>query len=93
MPPSFWAAYVEKLAIVAVVLTTLYVVARSLRQLRFFARAGRSLSLVDSLMLSQHAALHVVRAGARYFLVGSAAAGLSTLAELTPGDVEEAAKR
>jgi hypothetical protein len=37
-------------------------------------------------MLSQHAGLHLVRVDARYFLIGSAAAGITRIAELPPPD-------
>ncbi|MBV9333316.1 MAG: FliO/MopB family protein, partial [Candidatus Eremiobacteraeota bacterium] len=48
------------------------------------ARRGRRVDVLESAMLSQHAALHVVRVDARYFLIGSAAAGVTRLAELRP---------
>jgi flagellar biogenesis protein FliO len=82
MPAGFWAAYAERLAIVAVVLAALYAAARTLRRLRLFARPNRWLNVVDSAMLSQHAALHVVRVGTRYFLSGSATGSVTRLAEL-----------
>jgi len=37
-------------------------------------------------MLSPHCALHVVQAGARYFLIGNASGSLCALAELAPAD-------
>ena len=60
MPWSFWAGYLEKLGIVALVLLAVYFVAGWVRQTRFFARSGRSLTLLESMMLSQHAALYIV---------------------------------
>ena len=88
MPWSFWAAYIVKLALVGLVLAALYVVARKLRETRFFAhRPGRCVSVVESTMLSQHAAVHLLRAGNRYFLVGSASAAISVLVELAPADL------
>jgi flagellar biosynthetic protein FliO len=86
VPAGFWAAYAERLATVAVVLATLYAAARALRRLRFFARTDRWLNVVESTMLSQHAALHVVRVGTRYFLIGSASGSVTRLAELTQDD-------
>ncbi|MFZ0031751.1 MAG: flagellar biosynthetic protein FliO [Candidatus Cybelea sp.] len=82
MPSSFWPLYVEKLAIVALVLSALYWAARRLRQTRLFAPSGRSVNVLESTMLSQHAALHVVSVGSRRFLIGSAAGGVTRLAEL-----------
>jgi flagellar biogenesis protein FliO len=87
MPASFWAGYLERLALVALVLVALYLAGRRLRQTRFFARTGRTLNVLESIMLSQHAALHVVRVGARYFLIGSAAGGVSALAELGESEI------
>jgi flagellar biogenesis protein FliO len=81
-------AYAERLAIVALLLVALCFVAALLRRARLFPRPGRLVALVDSLALSQHAALYVVRAGTRYFLIGCTAGGLSTLAELPSSDVE-----
>jgi flagellar biogenesis protein FliO len=91
MPWTFWATYIAKLAIVGLVLAALYVVARKLRETRFFAhRAGRCVSVVESAMLSQHVAIHLLRAGNRYFLVGSASAAISVLVELAPEDLAPA---
>ncbi len=86
MPWTFWAAYLEKLGIVALVLLALYFVASRLRNMRFFARSGRSLTLLESMILSQHAALYIVRVGSCYFLIGGAAGGICALAELTESD-------
>jgi flagellar biogenesis protein FliO len=82
MPSTFWPLYIEKLAIVALVLAALYLAARRLRQTRLFAPSGRVLNVLESTMLSQHAALHVVSVGSRCFLIGSAAGGVTRLAEL-----------
>ncbi len=86
MPSSFWPLYVEKLAIVALVLAALYLAARRLRQTRLFAPSGRLVNVLESTMLSQHAALHVVSVGSRCFLIGSAAGGVTRLAELASFD-------
>ena len=88
MPLSFWVGYFDKLAIVALVLAAMYAAAQLLRRANFFGRTGRCLSLVDSTMLSAHAALHVVRVGSRYFLIGSSTGSLSMLAELAPSQIE-----
>lgn len=84
---TFWASYLERLAIVALVLGALYVIARKLRQTRLFARPGRRLSLLESMMLSQHAALYVVRVGTRYFLIGSGTGGVTKLTELEESQI------
>lgn len=85
---GFWATYLERLAIVALILAGLYVIAGKLRQTRLFARAGRRMSVLESMMLSQHAAVHVVRVGRRYFLIGSGTGGISALAEFAESDVD-----
>lgn len=86
MPLAFWGAYALRLAIVALILGALYIVARRLRDTKLFARRGRRVDVLESAMLSQQAALHLVRVDARYFLIGSAAAGVTRIAELLPPD-------
>lgn len=89
---SFWAAYAAKLAVVGLVLASLYAIARKLRLLTPLAiHRERYLKVVEARMLSQNAAVYVLKAGTRYFLVGSSNAGIATLAELT--DDELAATR
>jgi flagellar biogenesis protein FliO len=81
--PAFWANYFERLAVVALVLVSLYFLARKLRAMRLFTRAGRRLNVVESAMLSPHAALHIVRVGCRYFLVGTGSGGVTRIAEIS----------
>ncbi|MBV9027799.1 MAG: flagellar biosynthetic protein FliO [Candidatus Eremiobacteraeota bacterium] len=72
----------------AAILLLLYVLARKLRKVRFLnGGPSRLLQVVESRMLSQHAAIHVVRAGHRYFLVGTTSGAVVTLGEVDPGDV------
>ncbi len=84
MPAGFWAAYVAKLAVVGLLLTIAYAVARRLKTVRPFG-AGRCLKLLETTALSTQAAIHLVRVGTRYFLIGSAAE-VRVLAELQPSD-------
>jgi flagellar biogenesis protein FliO len=86
MPWSFWNGYLEKLAIVVLVLCALYLLGRRLRQTPLFARQDRCLRLLESLLISQHATLHVVCAGTRYFLIGSTSGGVTKIAELAAPD-------
>jgi flagellar biogenesis protein FliO len=88
MPPHFWAGYVLKLALTALVLGALYLIARRLRTMRFLSRRARCVNLVETTLLTPGAALHVVTVGSRHYLLGSATGGVSSLAELDPGDVE-----
>jgi flagellar biogenesis protein FliO len=88
VPPGFWTAYAVKLAVVALVLGALYALARRLGRGRHDFAGRRRVSIIGSVVLSQHAAVWVLRAGRRYFLLGGGNAGVSTLAELTPADLE-----
>lgn len=81
---SFWAAYLERLGLVALLLGLLYLIARRLRSLRFFSARSRSIAVIESAILSQHAAVHVVRVGARYFALGT---GVARLAELSAAEL------
>jgi flagellar biogenesis protein FliO len=93
MPWTFWASYLLKLGIVGLMLAATYCAAVALRRLPFFAaRADRRIRIVESAALSQHAAVYLVRVGARCFLVGTAGTSIATLgelaaAELPPADV------
>lgn len=82
MAPTFWANYFERVAIVGIVLLAVYFLARKLRETRLFLRAGRRLNVVESTMLSPHAALHLVRVDRRHFLIGSGSAGVTKIGEI-----------
>jgi flagellar biogenesis protein FliO len=89
VPSSFWEAYVLKLAILGAVLAVLYALARKLKDVKLFSRgAGRYVTVVESTMLSPHAAVHLLRVGARYLLIGGGSAGLVKLAEFNAGELE-----
>ena len=79
MASAFWTGYFEKLAIVAAVLIALWLLACRLRRLTLFRRGEGCASVLESVPLSPQAALYVVKAGSRRFLIGS---GVSTIAEL-----------
>ncbi|MFY9738993.1 MAG: flagellar biosynthetic protein FliO [Candidatus Cybelea sp.] len=89
MPWSFWQAYAVKLLILGLVLAVLYAIARRLKGVRFFVRgADRYVTVIESTMLSQHAAVHLLRVGTRYLLIGGGNAGLFRLAEFSAGELE-----
>ncbi len=89
MPWSFWEAYALKLLIIGLMLAALYAVARWLKGVRLFARGvDRHVTVIESTMLSQHAAVHLLRVGRRYLLIGGGNAGLFKLAELSAGEIE-----
>ena len=89
MPWSFWAGYLLKLGVAGALLAALYAVARVLRRMRFFARpANRKIRVIETAVLSQHAAIYLLRVGQRCFLVGTAGADIATLAELAPAELQ-----
>ncbi len=89
MPWSFWTSYLLKLGIVGMLLAALYGAARAFRRIRCFAHpADRRVRVMETAMLSQHAAIYLLNVGARYFLVGTMGAGIQTLAELAPEDLQ-----
>jgi flagellar biogenesis protein FliO len=89
MPWSFWEAYAVKLLILGVMLAVLYAVARRLKGVRFFARGvDRYVTVIESTMLSPHAAVHLLRVGTLYLLIGGGSAGLFKLAEFSAGELE-----
>jgi flagellar biogenesis protein FliO len=89
MPWSFWEAYAVKLLVLGLMLAALYAIARRLKGLRFFARGvDRYVTVIESTMLSQHAAVHLLRVGTRYLLIGGGNAGLFKLAEFSAGELE-----
>ncbi len=88
MPWSFWGAYAVKLAILGLLLAALYLLGRALKRMKFGGRARRYVDVIESTMLSQHAAVHLLRVGTRYVLVGGGSAGLFKLAEFSAGELE-----
>jgi flagellar biogenesis protein FliO len=86
---SFWAAYLVKLALLGALLAALYGLARLLRESRLVPRGRRRhVQLIESAALSPQAAVHLLRIGTRYLLVGGGNACICKLAEFTPGELE-----
>ena len=89
MPWSFWQAYAVKLLILGLMLAALYAIARRLKGVGSLSRgADRYVTVIESTMLSQHAAVHLLRVGTRYLLIGGGNAGLFRLAEFSAGELE-----
>ena len=90
MSGGFWFNYFLALVVVALMLLGLWVVVRGLARGRIFASAARRMvTVLESTMLSQHVAVHVVKVGERYLLLGGGNNGaLATLAELPPEEVD-----
>lgn len=86
---SFWTQYALALAVVGLMLVGVYVIMQGLRRGRVFGSAGRRLiTVLESTMLSQHTAVHVVKAGSRYLLIGASNGAVVTLAELPTEEVD-----
>ncbi len=89
MTSGFLLQYLLALLVVALMLGGLYAVVRGLARGRLLASADRRLvSVLESTVLSQHAAVHVVKAGTKYLLLGASNGGVTTLGELPAEDVE-----
>ena len=88
MPAHFWLNDLLAFAVVALMLIGLYAILRGVVRARALAAVDRRLvTLLESTLLSQQNAVHVIKVGARYLLVGGGDS-VSTLAELPPQDVE-----
>ena len=62
---------------------------RSLNRGRLVAATGRRLvTVVESTVLAQNVAVHVVKVGDRYYLVGGGSAGVTHIADVPPDTVE-----
>lgn len=87
---AFWFQYIFALVVVALMLGGLYAVARGLTRGRVLLSANkRMVTVLESTALSQHSALHVVKVGSRYMLVGGSNNGsVSAVAELPSDEVE-----
>ena len=67
----------------------LYAIVRGLARGRVLASADRRLvTVLESTMLSQQGALHVVKAGSKYLLIGGGNGHVTTLGELPAEEVE-----
>lgn len=90
MSSGFWLQYFGALVVVALMLGGLYAVTRGLARGRVLSSADRRLiTVLESTVLTQHTAVHVVKAGAKYLLLGASNnGGVSTLGELPAEDVE-----
>lgn len=87
MPWSFWASYLLKLGVVGMLLGALYAIASTLRRLRGVGcRGDRSIRIIETVALSQHAAVYLLRVGTRYLLVGTAGDSVALLGELAAPD-------
>jgi flagellar biogenesis protein FliO len=89
MSSAFWLQYLFALLVVGLMLGGLYALVRGLARGRLIVSSERRLvTVLESTPLSQHAALHVVKVGARYYLIGGGNGHVGTLTELDTAEVE-----
>ncbi|MEO9264565.1 MAG: flagellar biosynthetic protein FliO [Candidatus Baltobacteraceae bacterium] len=90
MSTGFWLQYFVALVVVALMLGGLYAVTRGLARGRVLSSADRRLvTVLESTVLTQHTAVHVIKAGSRYLMLGASNnGGVNTLGELPPEEVE-----
>ena len=89
MNVGFWLNYFGALLVVALLLVGLYAVVRGLAKGRVLSSADRRLiTVLESTALTQHSAVHVIKAGHRYYLLGANQGAVSTLGELPAEEVE-----
>ncbi len=89
MSSGFWLQYAFALLVVALMLGGLYAVVRGLARGRLLVATERRLvTVLESTQLSQHAALHVVKVGVHYYLIGGGNGNVATLTELDASEVE-----
>lgn len=88
---SLAALAAQMLAKTALVLGLLFLTLAGLKRWQTGSARTRQLSVVESLRLSPRQALHLVRVGGRYLLVGASDAQVSLLTEVTePNAVDPA---
>ncbi len=89
MTSGFWLSYVFALLVVALLLGGLYLIVRGLARGRLLTSANRRLvTVLESTPLSQHSALHVIKVGGRYYLIGGGQGHVTSIVELPPDEVE-----
>ena len=89
MTAHWWLQYAMALIVVALVLVALLIATRAMSRGRVVLSAKRRLvTIVESTPLGAHSALHVVKVGGRYLLVGSSSAGACSIADLAPEEID-----
>ena len=89
MTTHLWTQYIFALIVVAVVLLLFAALVKALGRGRIVLSAERRLvTVLESTPLGAHGALHVVKVGARYLLVASAASGTRRIIEIPVDEIE-----
>jgi flagellar biogenesis protein FliO len=86
---AVWLRAISALALVALLLYGLYWLMRLLAQGRL-TTLGRTrlLVVIESTFLGQHTAMHVVRIGSRYYLIGAGSGHVTLISEIPAEEVE-----
>jgi flagellar biogenesis protein FliO len=80
---------VQAFALVGLLLFGIVYLGRIFQRGRMVAgRGSRLVTTIESTALAQNVAVHVVRVGEKYFLVGGGSAGVALLAELPAAEIE-----
>ena len=89
MSSGFWFNYIVALVVVALMLGGLYAVVRGLARGRvLLSTSKRIVTVVESTALSQRSAVHVVKVGKKYYLIGASEGHVSTLGELDNDELD-----
>ncbi len=89
MPSGFWLNYIVALVVVALMLGGLYAVVRGLARGRvLLSTSKRIVTVIESTALSQRSAVHVVKVGKKYYLIGASEGHVSTLGELDNDELD-----
>ncbi|MEO7040077.1 MAG: flagellar biosynthetic protein FliO [Candidatus Elarobacter sp.] len=85
----FYLNLIWAFALIALMLVGLTYAVRLVNRGRIVAASGnRLVTIVESVAVSQHSAVHVVKVGDRYYLVGGGSAGVTHIADVPPDVVE-----
>lgn len=80
---------VQAFALVGLLLFALVYLGRLFQRGRMVTPRGRRLvTTIESTALAQNVAVHIVRVGDKYFLVGGGTGGVALLAELPAAEIE-----
>ncbi|HET9029303.1 MAG TPA: flagellar biosynthetic protein FliO [Candidatus Aquilonibacter sp.] len=89
MSNNFWVQYILALVVVGLMLGGLYALVRGFARGRLLISARhRLITVVESTALAQHTAMHVVKVGKKYFLIGAGNGHVATLGELPADEVD-----
>jgi flagellar biogenesis protein FliO len=88
MDIAFVLKVVWAFALIALILVAMMYVGRAVQRGRVISGGRRLVSTIESTALAQNVAVHVLRVGDKYFLVGGGSAGVALLSELPASEIE-----